>query len=620
MLSTGTVLGLAALAAVAFSAERPSAPVPAPALSVLYPKHQSAVGRRVNVVIDPATDWSAVPFLQVKVGGTEYPVVDTSSGKHAVQGVALAPGLNAVTVRGLAPAGDGPSRAIGRERVSGKYDVVSSQTIAVYNREGSFSPTPPSFENRYYHTRENEAVCSGCHRLDAEEQDRMHGKPEDVLCFACHREIPAGRYIHGPAAVWNCLACHDPDRSPVKYQFAAVDPWQVTKTSAPVEPAVFTVPAASLFRNGTADLLSEERGVKGGKAELRRRKERERGLFREFLSYARQHPADRIRIEVHAGGTPLPKKRGAQGGRFRDLRQLTAAQAKKLERLMAAYGISGKGRIEAAGRVSSLPRQELDSRVEIIVAPADPPARGGGSSSAPAERLRVTATIAYLQGALPARDLKVVERLPAGMQYVKGSAVYRGKVLAPRVSGNELTWTLGNPGGVFREELSYVIRATAGAATTVGPSLRVSYSAGGRTQVRDLGSGMADAPGSSIARTCQRCHGDMLGGVYQHGPAAAGYCTLCHDPHGSDYPAWTRNQSWRLCTTCHAEKRTEVHLVKGFVSDVTHPTRNRPDPSRPGKKLSCVSCHSPHSADTPEILTYGARNKYDLCAVCHPKK
>jgi predicted CXXCH cytochrome family protein len=610
MLSAGTACLVTALAASSSPAEQP---LPASPLSILYPKHQAAVGRRVNIVIDPATDWSTIPYLQVIVGSTEYPLVDTSGGRHAVQGVALSAGLNAITVRALARV-SGKTHRNGGAGVPEGYLVLASRTVAVYNREGSFDALPSSFAPQYFHTRENEEICAACHRLAVETQDRQPKKPEGVLCYGCHREIPSGKRIHGPAAVWNCLACHDPDLSPVKYQFASVDPWRVTKASDPVEPAFFTLPAASLFKEKSAALASEGRVLP---------------RLKEFLEYARQHPADRIRVEVHADASPLPK--GGRSGRFRDHRHLAAARAKALEKLLRTYGISGKSRVQVVGMGGVQPKvtdaagaeRDLNDRIEIIVAPAEMPGTIGRSpAAARPDLLRVLVNIAYLKGPASGsvRDLKVTERLPAGMKYVSGSGTYRNKVLDPRVSGNELVWTLGNPVGAFQERLTYLVRAAAGASATAEPGLRLSYVAGGRTVVHDIDPRIPREGGTTIAVVCQRCHGDMLGGAYRHGPAAAGYCTLCHDPHGSDHDAWTRKQSWQLCTTCHEEKKKGVHLFAGFVYDITHPTNKFPDPSRPGKRLSCISCHSPHSADTPALLTYGARNKFDLCKVCHPKK
>ncbi len=610
-----------------------------PALSILYPKHESAVGRRVNVVLDPLTDWSVAPFFQVVVGGAEHPVIDASSGRHAMQGVPLAPGMNTITVRALAPA---PKDS---KREENKYRVLASRTLAVFNREGSFTPVTGAFEPQYYHTRENEADCSGCHRLEAEQQDLRPKGPDDVLCIACHREVRRGRHIHGPAGVGNCLACHDPELFPVKYQFDTVDPWQVTKTTAPVEPAVFTVSADALFRRQSAGFVSDSvpplprtRGRQDAakEQELRRQRDaevaalkaKERELFQPFLEYVKQNPGDKVRVEVHVDTTELPAMKDRKAKGYRSHQSLTAARARAIQKLLAAYGIADKEQVSVVGMGSSLPKapnttaenRALNNRIEIVVHPADVKVRNSQKLPVLADRRRVIVHMTYTQGIAEVKDLKFIERLPPGFQYVKRTGVYRGNALDPKAAGDELVWTLGSPGSYFQEALSFVVRKDRGAKGDVGPAARLRFLAGTQERSREFDPQRPQKNGLTVPETCSKCHGTMLTGAYSHGPAAAGLCTLCHDPHASDYRAWTRKQSWLLCTTCHAEKKSEVHVIRGVVRNVSHPTRKHRDPSRPGKRLACVSCHSPHSAGTQDLLNFGARSKFELCGVCHPKK
>ena len=639
-------LGASLLAFTPSPGQAPSGP----ALTILYPKHQSAVGRRINVVLDPATDWSAVPLFQVSVGSTAYPVVDTSSGRHAQQGVALGPGLNTVTVKALAPeqgagtpaGGEGKKAANGREPQR-KYAVLATRTFAVYNREGSFAAPQAGAAPQYFHTREHESECAGCHRLDAGPQDRKPGKPEEMLCYACHRDIPTGKHIHGPAAVWNCLGCHDPDLAPVKYQFTAADPWKAAKTIEAVAPAVFTIPADALFKPFSATLLADDvpplpkpagRDRKqrqeqeaARNAEIGRRKERQQELLREFLEYARQNPADKVRVEVHAGSAAAPEK-GRKGKGVATPQQLTDARAKALARLLRDQGLTDARKVTVLGMGTTLPKspdaspesQALNERIEIVVHSADRAVQNSLTLPALTDRQRVTVTLSSTKGPAEIQSLRVIERLPRGLHYVKGTGSFRGAVKEPQVKGDDLVWALGNPGADFQETLSFVVTRDAQAQEEISPVVRVQFTAGRREETRELDPQKPFKAGLSVLEICGNCHGSMLEGKFKHGPAEAGYCTLCHDPHASNYPAWTRRQSWRLCTTCHAEKRSEVHVIKGFVRNVSHPTKKYRDPARPGKRLSCISCHSPHSAETPELLAYEVRNTFDLCNICHPKK
>lgn len=653
MITAGILVGC--LLSAAYPADPPPA---APSVTILYPKQDAAVGRQVNLVLDPATDWSAVPFFQVLVGSTEYPVVDTSTGRHAVQGLALERGLNTITVRFLVPAPvPGAEAGKGREQEkAGQKDagkgkdpgkkgliVVQSRSIGVYNREGNLSVTPRRHAPSYFHTRENEGDCSGCHRLEVEAKDRKYEKPQDVLCYACHRNIPVGKHVHGPTAVWNCLVCHDPDRSPVRYQFSATDLWKVTKTIQPVEPAVFTFSADALFVPQASLLLSEAAATvpldrakdkkktpeldAARQKELDGKKEKQRELFQVLLEHVKQNPLDKIRIEVHGDGAQPPAEKGGKAKAQQSVQKLTDARAQALARVLQEYGITDKGRMTAAGMGNTLPRVPgsskealtMNSRVEIIVYPQDLNVRSSLKLPVLLDRERVVVNISYSRG--PAvRDLRVIERLSQGSQYVKGSAAVRGRPKEPLIKGGELVWQLGDGGTDFQENMSYIVRKVDSSAAAVGPALKLAFVTGQNEQSRDFDPSVPDRRDQTMQDVCARCHSDILAGPVKHGPAEMGYCTLCHDPHASKYPSWTRNQDWRLCTTCHAEKKKEVHLISGFVRGISHPTMRVQDPSRPGRWLSCVSCHSPHSARTRELLNFDVTSMFEMCKFCHPGK
>lgn len=126
-----------------------------------------------------------------------------------------------------------------------------------------------------------------------------------------------------------------------------------------------------------------------------------------------------------------------------------------------------------------------------------------------------------------------------------------------------------------------------------------------------------------IQDTCFNCHVDVRGTMarraFRHGPAAAGRCTTCHDPHGSDQPFWLKKRAYELCTNCHTEKRTERHVVVGFVYGDSHPLQGRPHPLKPGVEFACPACHDPHAAQARFLWQFETTQREGLCRTCHAK-
>ena len=122
---------------------------------------------------------------------------------------------------------------------------------------------------------------------------------------------------------------------------------------------------------------------------------------------------------------------------------------------------------------------------------------------------------------------------------------------------------------------------------------------------------------------CFVCHNDKktewTPKKYRHGPTAIGKCSLCHNPHASDNISYLKKPSWDLCVTCHEDRALGSHVVAGFVFGFSHSTKGRPDPLRPGKELSCASCHNPHAANSRSLFAYDAISWDSLCQMCHKK-
>lgn len=125
-----------------------------------------------------------------------------------------------------------------------------------------------------------------------------------------------------------------------------------------------------------------------------------------------------------------------------------------------------------------------------------------------------------------------------------------------------------------------------------------------------------------ILALCGECHTDKIDdfrkNAFVHGPVAVGDCTLCHDPHAANEPAQLVAPVNSLCLGCHENVSKSMHVVRG-VGGKGHPLDKVPDPSQPGKKLSCSSCHNPHGGASPALFRRNIPNSYALCNICHQK-
>lgn len=57
------------------------------------------------------------------------------------------------------------------------------------------------------HEPYTEKLCNDCH--DKSKQDGLV-RPKNEVCFVCHSDFVKGPRVHGPVAVGDCLACHEP--------------------------------------------------------------------------------------------------------------------------------------------------------------------------------------------------------------------------------------------------------------------------------------------------------------------------------------------------------------------------------------------------------------------------
>jgi predicted CXXCH cytochrome family protein len=137
-----------------------------------------------------------------------------------------------------------------------------------------------------------------------------------------------------------------------------------------------------------------------------------------------------------------------------------------------------------------------------------------------------------------------------------------------------------------------------------------------------------DPHGSQFARTlvspvpvlCEGCHTGVSGSTLavQHLPFAQGWCVDCHDPHATNHKWGLLRDSRDLCLGCHftdASQRTHRHPygVK------PHDRKKLASHLKLGSdgKLECLTCHTPHASETAFLLRTNGENK---CLGCHPER
>ncbi|MDD2847692.1 MAG: cytochrome c3 family protein [Desulfuromonadaceae bacterium] len=101
-----------------------------------------------------------------------------------------------------------------------------------------------------------------------------------------------------------------------------------------------------------------------------------------------------------------------------------------------------------------------------------------------------------------------------------------------------------------------------------------------------------------------------------HGPTAVGNCSVCHDPHGSNWPSLVYMHPTDLCLNCHNDKKSGLHVIAGFFAK-GHPVRGDKNPLKPDRPFSCAGCHNPHAGDSQSLLNKERDNNSVYCQTCH---
>jgi predicted CXXCH cytochrome family protein len=85
---------------------------------------------------------------------------------------------------------------------------------------------------------------------------------------------------------------------------------------------------------------------------------------------------------------------------------------------------------------------------------------------------------------------------------------------------------------------------------------------------------------------CYQCHTDFSTTYKKvHGPVAAGYCTLCHNPHMGDNKQFLIRKGQQLCLHCHVAGQVLSNEAHKDIADA-----------------NCTECHNPHGGEDRTML------------------
>jgi len=118
-------------------------------------------------------------------------------------------------------------------------------------------------------------------------------------------------------------------------------------------------------------------------------------------------------------------------------------------------------------------------------------------------------------------------------------------------------------------------------------------------------------PGGDTSALCVSCHqenGERLKQAHRHAPVAAGRCTACHDPHGSEFRFQLAEEGNGACVRCHADiaqalAQSHAHAPAAAACSICHDAHAGPQPAqmKAAANLVCLACHADARSGRPEI-------------------
>jgi predicted CXXCH cytochrome family protein len=180
------------------------------ALEIIYPADGTYVIRSNYLIITCGQD-PVVEALTIEINGVVSDLIDISSPEYRavfqdklIVEPQFDPGSNIIKVDGYA-----------------KGQKVSSVEADIYYLDDFSGQAPDHYKQFFMHAPEQEARCVGCHNMNPSEQELYGDSASTNACGTCHQRMLNKKHVHGPAGVFECMACHDAESRPIKYQLLA---------------------------------------------------------------------------------------------------------------------------------------------------------------------------------------------------------------------------------------------------------------------------------------------------------------------------------------------------------------------------------------------------------------
>ena len=164
------------------------------AFTIDFPPDRAIVrSEMIYIVISRGDDKS--DSIRVISNGRKPAEISARPGSPAICfKVALEFGLNTIDLLGLQ-----------------NKEIVTQRRLQIFleselRQEVQYPPV--KFSSYTFHSKPNEAHCTGCHNMEPMPADLTPGKPADSPCYTCHAEKKANVFIHYPNRKWLCLICH----------------------------------------------------------------------------------------------------------------------------------------------------------------------------------------------------------------------------------------------------------------------------------------------------------------------------------------------------------------------------------------------------------------------------